>query len=411
MLQAKALAQYSIPVAYLLLSFLIFHYALHTQNQWLRWLFLPPLVCFNILSFTTSKHFSLFPSIFSLWAQSVALNTVHITSLLFIEQWPAPPEYHQRRSRPAAFHVTYQLWANPRLLPKARTSANKIDEEEEALIVFLLLRLSKLPIYYYLYTHLLPSLFGETLIELSPSEVGQLALVTRLTDVTPREVFVRSYVAISWVWESFVFLDGANAVLAVFAVLSGLDRPVDWPPLFGPPIRIGSLRSFWSCFWHRLANRPYKSYARFVAIHVLGFLHGKSFISSTSSLVFNTFVALVVFLLSGVSHAAVSWRLGMRDWLDVKWFLLNFAACLAETVFLSTVRKLAKRAGLARELIAIERSWLGQVAGLTWVFAFFFWSVPLWRFPRLYEALMRAERWAEILSKITIVSPGTTEMS
>ncbi len=68
------------------------------------------------------------------------------------------------------------------------------------------------------------------------------------------------------------------------------------------------------------------------------------------------------------------------------------------------IRGLAKRSGWGRELSAIEKSWLGYAIGYVWVFAFFFWSVPMWRWPRLYDQLATAERWRSILSKMTIVS-------
>ncbi|KAI0010570.1 membrane bound O-acyl transferase family-domain-containing protein [Xylariaceae sp. FL0662B] len=381
-----------IPIADLLLSFLFFHWALHTSDQCLRMFLFAFFLCFATLSFTTSRNFYyLFPDLTSLWAQSVALNIVHITSLLLIEKWPAPPRDQKNPSWSSSLRATYRLWGNPQLLPEASKSTVDNEKQEEPLAVFLLLRVAKLPLYYYLHTRVMPCLFSETIVELFPDDVAQPALLTGLHDVTAREVVVRSWVAVSWIWESLVFLDGANAALASFAVLTGLDRPADWPPLFGRPGAACGLRNFWSRFWHRLALRPYKSWAQVAT----------SGMAPTP--VSRTVLAFVVFLLSGLSHAAVSWRLGMRDTLDVQWFMLNFAGCLGETIVLSTVRNLAKRAGCARELAAIERSWLGRFVGFSWVFAFFFWSVPLWKYPRLHKGLTATERWMSIFSKMAIV--------
>ncbi|RYP74560.1 hypothetical protein DL769_003987 [Monosporascus sp. CRB-8-3] len=386
----------SLPVSYLVMSFLAFHFALHASNQRLRLSLLPFFLIFAVFSFTESKHFfGIAPSITSLWAQSVALNIVHITSLLFIEKWPAPVREPNNLSWSAAVRTTYQLWGNPQLLPEAKQST--IGRSDQSLAVFLVLRLSKLPIYYYLHWHVMPRFFAETVVELVSEDVAQTALLTRLSEVTAREAVVRSYMAVSWIWESLVYLDGANAALAVFSVLIGLDKPGDWPPLFGGPGCAYGLRSFWSRFWHRLAVRPYTNYGRVVA-RAIGLLRPGS-----SSAVSGVVIAFVAFLLSGFSHAAVSWRLGMHDWLDVQWFLLNFAACLAERVVLATVQHLAKRAGRTDDLAAIEKSWLGRLIGFAWVFAFFFWSVPLWKFPRIHKVLLRTERWQSILSKMTIV--------
>ncbi|KAI0160017.1 membrane bound O-acyl transferase family-domain-containing protein [Hypoxylon sp. FL1284] len=407
MLHTKLLASCAIPIGYLLLSFVAFHFALHTSHQPSRLLLLPLFILFSVLSLIFSKHFFFLPGVTSLWAQSVTLNVVHVASLLLIRRWPAPPRSQEKPSWPAALRATYRMWGNPRLLPEAKTLSSgddgQPDDEEkekekekgEPLAVFLVLRLIKLPLYYVLHWYILPRLFAETIVELESADVAYPALLARLSDVTAREAVVRSFVAVSWIWESVVVLDGANAVLAVFSVLVGLDQPSDWPPLFGSPSNMCGLRNFWSRFWHRLATPSYTSCGRAVA-HYLGIL-------GQGSLGPGAVVAFVAFLLSGLSHAAVSWRLGRSWWLDLQWFLLNFAACLVETLVLTTVRHMAKKSGRARELALIERSWLGWFIGFAWVFGFFFWSVPLWKFPSMHKELMAAERWAYILSTMKIV--------
>ncbi|KAI2602307.1 membrane bound O-acyl transferase family-domain-containing protein [Hypoxylon sp. NC1633] len=395
----KSLVPCALPIGYLLLSFLVFHFALHTSHQRSRLLLLPFFLLFAVLSFTSSKHFFFLPALTSLWAQSVALNIVHVTSLLFIEKWPAPIQSQKNSSWATALRATYRIWGNPRLLPEAKKPPPGSAEQGEPLAAFLILRLAKLPLYYALHCHMLPRLFTETIVELAAEDVANPALLTRLYCITAREATVRSFVAVSWIWESLVFLDGANAVLAILSVLSGIDQPADWPPLFGGPSSACGLRSFWSRFWHQLAARPYTSYGRAFARSAAFTRPGFALPSPVSGAV----VAFAVFLISGLAHAAVSWRLGMSGWLDLQWFLLNFAACLAETLVLTSVRHVAKRYGLSRELALIERSWLGWFVGFAWVFAFFFWSVPLWKFPTLHKELTRAERWAAILSKMTVV--------
>ncbi|KAI1778603.1 membrane bound O-acyl transferase family-domain-containing protein [Hypoxylon cercidicola] len=283
----------------------------------------------------------------SLWAQSMAPNIVHIASLLFIERWPTPLEDQKNPPWSTSLRATYRLWGNPRLLSEASTSTIKNVEDGDSLAVFLLLRLTKLTQYYLFHTYVIPCFFAETIVEIYPEDVDQTALLTRLSDVTAREVVVRSWFAIYWIWESVAFLDGANAALASFAVLAGLDREADWPPLFGQPVAACGLLNFWSQFWHQLPSRPYKCFARAV-IGSAG--------SNVPTPISRALLAFVVFLLSGLSHMTVSWQLGMRDTLDLQWFLLNFVGCMVERVTLSTVRHLAKRAGCTRELKMIEQS-------------------------------------------------------
>ncbi|KAK2604301.1 hypothetical protein N8I77_007244 [Diaporthe amygdali] len=228
------------------------------------------------------------------------------------------------------------------------------------------------------------------------SHKASLLRLVRPSRLTSREIVLREYMAVSWVWESFLVLDGANAALGLIAVSTGADSPDHWPPLFGELSYISrGLRSFWGRFWHPLAVRPYRNYGRLIADGVLSLLFRRGDRARDSILTARMqgmITALVMFLLSGLSHMAVSWNLGMHDWLDVWWFLLNFAACAAETAVLAILRGLARRAGLVRELQEIENSWLGSLVGLSWVSMFFFWSVPLWRYERMYNSIAGAEQ-------------------
>lgn len=401
----RLLASCSIPIAHLLLCILVFHFIIHTSNQKRRLLLLPLFLLFAVLSFTTCNRFSVIsPYLSSLWAQSVALNIVHIVSLVCIEKCVAPQA--NSLATWTSLRGTWRLWSNPQLLPATivNKATNKKDDtkvetaaEQDSVPVFILLRLLKLPLYYYLYTSILPSIFAETIFRFDTSDVAETGLLTRLGNITTREVVVRSYTAVVWIWESLVLLDGTNAVVAIIAVLSGLDRPGDWPSLFGNPCAACGLRNFWSRFWHRLAVRSYGQIGRLVARYV----------PVRSKRAQKSVVAFVVFLLSGLSHSAVSWRLGHADWhIDLRWFMFNFAACSVELVVVSTVRDVARRLGLARELEMLERSWLGYLIGYSWVFGFFFWTVPMWRFPRLHRQLDATDRLMRLLSKMTLIPKG-----
>ncbi|ROW08735.1 hypothetical protein VPNG_06477 [Cytospora leucostoma] len=379
------------PITYLLSSITVFHVCLHESSYQVRLLLLPFFLFFAVLSFIESDKFQS-PTLTSLWAQSVALNIVHVISVILIEKCPAPQEHDGwSLSYSSAFLTTWRFWSNPQLLPEARkVVSNNKELTPEPRSVFIFLRLAKLSLYYYLQTRLLPALFSEILPEIVPSDVAQTALLSRIGDVSTREVIIRSYMSLSWIWESIMIYDGANAVLSSFTVICGIDSPADWPSLFGGLDSIRGMRSFWGTFWHRLASRPYKNCGRVVASGVSSLLGPATGSSGAPHWMEGMTVAFVVFLFSGLAHNAVSWRLGARDWLDLRWFLLNYVACLVETWALSALRRLTRRLGLARELSAIERSWLGRLVGFAWVFAFFFWSVPQWNYSRIHRALLAA---------------------
>lgn len=366
------------PVAQLILGILAFHVALQAPSQQSRLFLFVPFLFFTTLSFRSSIAIP-FTSVSLLWTKALALNIAHVFSVLFIEKIPAPPPSasHDSLLSLKSLCATYRIWSNPRLLPKAP----KITEERRGYCStrsrFLLHCLAKLALYYSLHTQLAPFLLSAAgLTRLEPSDFAHAALFTRLGDVTARELAVRSWIAVHWILQSLVFIDGANAALALLWVGTGIDAPGDWPALFGGAGDIRGLRSFWSRFWHSLPRRPYTSFARAV-VDLLGIKSG--FASGVA-------VAFLVFLVSGLSHAAVSWQWGMQDWNDLQWFLLNFGGCFVETVLMHSLKALAVRLGLQRDLEKIQASWVGGMLGCGWVFFFFFWSVPHWKYSRLRTA-------------------------
>ncbi|KAJ0107558.1 hypothetical protein J7T55_007748 [Diaporthe amygdali] len=392
-----------IPIGLLVFSILGFHFTLHASSQKKRSILFPFTVYFEVLSFATAHNFSgIHPDLVGLWGLCLTFNLLHISSLLFIERVPAPNSGVLKGSGSRWFSsicTSYHFWSNPRLLPRSEIQENS-KSRRQPLSVFIFLRFAKLIFYFLLHSKIVPlvskQLIGVIYMSDVTSRKSSLLRLVRPSRLTSREVVLRAYMAVSWIWESFLVLDGANAALGLIAVTTGADSPDDWPPLFGKLSHISrGLRSFWGRFWHPLAVRPYRNYGRLIADGILSPLFRRGDRTRDSILtarMHGMITALIVFFLSGLSHMAVSWNLGMHDWLDVWWFQLNFAACATETAVLAILRGLAWRAGLVRELQEIENSWLGSLVGLSWVSMFFFWSVPLWRYERIYNSIEAAEQ-------------------
>lgn len=159
----------------------------------------------------------------------MALYILHIISLLHIEKSPSPNSSAQlstqqytasNQRRHFDLRATYKLWGNPQLLPQIKVTDAHSSPEAESYPVFFFLRLVKLPIYYYLYSHIIPSLFLQTIVQIYPEDVSpiQQTLLRRFQEVTARELVIRGYTATIWILESVIFLDGANAILACFFV-------------------------------------------------------------------------------------------------------------------------------------------------------------------------------------------------
>lgn len=390
-----------VPILSLSVSAISFSIALHSSNPRFRLVVFPFFLISSIVSFSTSKYFWFAPSLASLWSLGLLLYIVHITSVLYIEKLHIPsssssspkirPHVASMQFWSSKLQSTYRIWGNPQLLPVCST------RESQPLLMFCFLRVAKLPLYYLLHTYIIPSLFSETIFELYREDVGptQQTFIRRVNEITAREFVVRSYTALAWIFESVIFLDSANSILAIGFVTIGLDRPSDWPSLFGSPTSATTLRNFWCKFWHKLAVRAYSNFGKGIA-NTLGL--------KPKSLLYNTMIAFVVFTLSGLSHAAVSWQVGHTFWyLDIWWFFLNFAGCFVETCFLSCLRGTALAIGWSDELKMIEESWLGNFVSYAWVFGFFFWSTPKWKFPGLYKQSLQTARIRAVLEMTSLM--------
>jgi len=406
---AALLGQACAPVFWLFMTVAVFSISLCRLNHTQRICVLPLFITTLALTFTSSDQLGFVPGLSSLWSQSVLLFAIHATSLLYIEKWPTIHPDTLRPSKQSGnltrftsrglsdLWTTYKFFGNPRLILPGSTQVPKAPAKATSRPLFVFLRLTKLPIYYVFHFLILPPIFSEIFLGILPSDVSTMrqSMIRRAPPVTAREVMIRAWVAIHWIWETFLVLDSTNAVLASLSVSIGLDLPHEWPPLFGEFSSICSLRRFWACFWHQLATRPYKSYAHLLA-HSIGL--------EPSSPSFSFVVALIVFAISGASHAAVSWQLGWKDWyLDIQWFLCNFIVCTLETLLLGIFSIAAKRFGFADELVTVKSSWLGRLISGAWVFGFFFWSVPFWKYPRMHADAQAAMALTSIFANAKVV--------
>lgn len=366
---------------------------------------LPAFLASALYSFTSGKYLSILPCVFGLWCVGVPLYLLHIVSLLYIRQWHVQrssllPHEHQAKCSRAhwreAFYTTYQLWGNPQLLG---TSSNPSENtpRPKSRLAFFRCRLIKLSIYYLSYTYLIPWLVDQIVGDFASDDFTPVkqTIIRRLYQVTSRELMIRGYTATIWIVESVIFLDSSNAVLGCFFVLMGLDRPNDWPTLFGSLISATSLRRFWSKFWHKLAVKPYGTYGALVA-QGLGL--------QKDSAEHKAIVAFVIFALSGLTHSAASWQLGHIEWQqDFYWFCLNFLGCWLEILCYSSASRITKHLRCSQKMQGTKGVWLGKIIGYVWVFGFFFWSTPKWKYPSMYQRAQGLEAWDSFLSSIEIV--------
>ncbi|KAK8105170.1 aminotransferase GliI [Apiospora kogelbergensis] len=84
------------------------------------------------------------------------------------------------------------------------------------------------------------------------------------------------------------------SLLAFVGVVTGLTRPMDWPPIFGPISEVTTVRSFWGKYWHQQLRRMLTSYTD-AFVEWLGIPRGTNWSSYTT--------LYLAFLISGTFHA------------------------------------------------------------------------------------------------------------
>lgn len=405
------MVQALIPPLSLLFSAVMFGTILHTKRQRHR-IYLTPMFLFAAYhSLATPHQFSFCLSLFSLWDLAVGLYVLHTISLFHIEQWgaPTPPaglSPLQKYRWKAA--TTYRLWGNPRVFIPSKG----VREKQQTYRDFVTLRIVKTVLYYIFHSHFMPAFDAWLIGDVQPSDVNVIqrtlfrslfqAILSKkglrsVPPLEPRALLLRVHTAIFWILESIAYLDGANAALGLFFVcVMRVDSPADWPLLFGSPAAAVSLTRFWNTFWHPIATRPYGNIGKVVARWVFG-------LDVADSVFAKIITAAVVFTLSGCTHAVVTWQARYRDWyLEIWWFVANFCACALETGVAAVCKKNASRFRIVRYMHRDDRLWITRWLGRLWVFAFFCWSVPKWRYPRLErEAVARQqmERMRRIFSR------------
>ena len=194
--------------------------------------------------------------------------------------------------------------------------------------------------------------------------------------VSLHELRLRAFMSVSWIWANVLILESYHALLAiVFVVILRLDDPEDWPPLFGSPADAWTVRRFWGKFWHRIVTPTFTSCARPLSRHLLQCRPGSN--------LENAVIALCIFFLSGLAHAIVAWRIGQGyAHLDLLFFTSNFVVVALEILVSKLVKNALRKTTYEPMLRDRKVQMVGKALGFVWVFAWFFWVVPRWIYPK-----------------------------
>ncbi|PSN66993.1 hypothetical protein BS50DRAFT_588029 [Corynespora cassiicola Philippines] len=89
--------------------------------------------------------------------------------------------------------------------------------------------------------------------------------------------------------------DWRYILASIVCVATGINRPEDWPPLFGRLAEATTVRSFWGKFWHQMIRKPLTGLTGSL-VDALGIKRGTNTSSYTQ--------LWISFAISGVMHAA-----------------------------------------------------------------------------------------------------------
>ncbi|PSN63280.1 hypothetical protein BS50DRAFT_612528 [Corynespora cassiicola Philippines] len=378
------------PIFYFALSSATFLAAVRLQHFG-RLCLAPILLGSAVLSLTTSTRLSwVYPGVASYWNLLQCVWMHHAASVLYIDRFRFP---NTCRTTSEAWLLAYKIYNDPQRQldwPDYLPNRNGQSTSWRKRYVFALLRAAKVTLCWMIQLHVIgPAVISHFRLSADDFAPSRHALFGRLlrpqseseSHFTMREIQFRSVMSVYWIWLAYLMLDGANVVLSIFFVtVARLDAPEEWPPLFGSPWHGSSIRGFWGKFWHRLAGPSCASSAKLITHHFLRL--------ESPSRGEKMIVAFWTFFVSGVIHAVADWQGGetVMPAGELQFWLSNFAAGAIEVLFMTAAKRLLRnKNGMFARSLQFQAT--RKIIGFIWVFAFFFWAVPAWQYPKFYEAL------------------------
>lgn len=361
------------PVAWFLATLPLFHYSLRQPPKSRRkLLFLQSL--FPIQWYRTSDRLALFlPDCVWFVAMTALCAAVHHTSALMLEGWTLS---ELRKSCPGRsdLAVVTKAWLNSRRAPLERRPGERASWAQRVRFVGRkLFEMAVLGILCGFYEAMISRGLQPGSDDFAEHQRGFFHWKL------DRQALLRLCLAFHWAWLTIFFSQVLHNIMAIlFVAVIPLDHPDDWPPLYGSPRQVYSLRRFWGIFWHKIAAPSQAMYGRFISRRLFGFGAGTS--------AEKCFVAFWVFAFSGVLHVLVNLKADPETedpLMDFRFLLLNFCGGSFEMLVGFLIPGRVKR----RVPVLVRR-----MMGFAWVYAFFYCTVPSYQWAEYYKMARERER-------------------
>lgn len=318
----------------------------------------------------------------------------HLVNVLFIQKYHIESSFNAGQSiwTFARLRKAYYMGANVRWLntplevrgiPGRPTNQNILkkwedtkEQEHKPLLTtsrihFILRKIVDLVLYHYLETILSetlhPKLYGRDFVHTKTQFVRRL--LSQPNDVYPykpnsREFMVRGYYTLTFLLGDYFMLHKVHSLFALVFVGLGIDKPEDWPKLFGSfKGMTKGVRGMWGSYWHKLHTRSYSEISRALLLKI-GITSDHTYYRLLSN--------LLVFCITGVVHVLVSKQLGYTcgAWAEIFWWVGNWGALVFEALVEIWYEKIWRWMGWKRN----EK--VEMAVGVLWVLTWIFWSVP-----------------------------------
>lgn len=361
------------PIGWFLLATLFFFLGIQEpRNHWRITLSILHLTSIILVLATDPQTFEHFPPPAIPFVVGL---TIHTTSILLVDKHVVELGSVPLSQRPRRLVL---MWTNIRRLPDGPGPASSTEISAANRLFFASCRILRVLVLYladrgisWLVTRAI-LLLGINIHDFAPDKQGLLP------SLTPRDLGLRAITSVHWIWATYFGITSAHDIFAAISVaLLRWNEPSGWPRLFGPISEAYSLRRFWGVFWHRLHVKPFAAYA-------------PSFLDNPRDQSHRTtrkaLHSLWIFILSAGCHVVVNYATIRRDTSkqELTFFLYNWVVCFFETVLCRTVT------GTWLDLStngSISALWARRILGYVWVLAFFFCTVPAWRYPLVYDAV------------------------
>ncbi|KGO50681.1 hypothetical protein PEX2_063190 [Penicillium expansum] len=374
-----------IPPAFFALSSAVFYVAIHLPYKG-RLCLSPLLFGSAVLSLRTSPYLTWLTGMNVLWALFACIWIQHAAAVLYFDQLRV-------QQTGSLWLSTYKIWNDPqRRMSRGIPPGYKRSIWSPSRVRFTFYQLGKVTLCWALHLFiigpLVPLYFNFTAQDFAPSrQVFLRRLLPLLNDHTPitlREIQIRFFLSIYWIWIAYLMLDLCNALLSIlFSVILRLDTPNEWQPLFGSPLQAYSIRHFWTKFWHRLTVSCCASSGKQVTRRLVRM--------NPRSRSEKIFVAFWTFLLSGLCHVVADWQAGepCHPYDDLLFFVANFVAGAVELLVVRRLALVKRRCCADNDRVSwlVCSNTIKAVVGYVWVLGFFFWITPKWQYPKLLAVL------------------------